>query len=362
MKPQLRMDFQKVVTITLAYIVVNVFMAILVHAILSSSYSIGPSAEYSFTSYLGLSVIIGSIAGIMGGVVMVKINKSLFRKRSFSVALMITAVVFILVFFIVNLVSSIVTANLTLTDPTSEQVKSKSFELMFNPLTLAILAQWGMITLFTLFILQVSDKFGPNKLWKFVQGYYFHPREEERIFMFVDLRSSTTIAEKISHHKYFELLSKLFADITDPILDHEGEIYQYVGDEIVITWTLEKGIANNNCLNCFQAIEDKLADLGLGYEQRFDVRPELKAGIHHGHVTAGEIGIIKKDIVYTGDVLNTAARIQEQCNNYKVNLIISQETLNLFRTDNLKTRKLGEISLRGKSSEVELVTVQQSAT
>lgn len=351
------MDLVKIRTITIGFIIVNVFVSVFVHAILGSSYSLGPTERYDFLSYLLLSVMIGVIAGVLGGVVIVRINKQLFRKKSFGVALFITAIVFAMVFLIVNIISSIVTAKFTMSGDTINELIANSIQLMFNPLTLAIFSLWGAVTLITLFLLQVSDKFGPGKLWKFIRGHYFHPVAEDRVFMFADLRSSTSIAEKISHTNYFQLLSNLFADITDPILDHEGEIYQYVGDEIVVTWPLAKAVQNNNCLNCFRAIEQKLKDLGPLYKERFGVTPELKAGVHHGSVTAGEIGIIKKDIVYTGDVLNTTARIQEQCNSYDVNLLISDETIYLFDLSDIVIKKLGNISLRGKIAQVGLVTI-----
>ena len=50
--------------------------------------------------------------------------------------------------------------------------------------------------------------------------------------MFLDMKSSTTIAEKIGNTQYFNLISEVFGDITDPILETDGELYQYVGDDI----------------------------------------------------------------------------------------------------------------------------------
>jgi len=69
--------------------------------------------------------------------------------------------------------------------------------------------------------------------------------------MFLDIKSSTTIAERIKHKKYFELLNDFFNDVTDPIIYNKGEIYQYVGDEITVSWKLENGVDNFNCINCF---------------------------------------------------------------------------------------------------------------
>ena len=73
---------------------------------------------------------------------------------------------------------------------------------------------------------------------------------------------------------------------------------------------------------------------------------------------AGEIGVIKKDIIYSGDVLNTTARIQEQCNQYNVDVLISKETFDLISdTNGYKLMPLGSIELRGKKTKIELNTI-----
>jgi adenylate cyclase len=206
---------------------------------------------------------------------------------------------------------------------------SKSVDnVLFNILSPSFLINvflFGFLVSFTQFMLQVSDKFGPGILWKFITGKYYHPRQEERIFMFLDLKSSTTIAEKMNSTKFFELLKEIFSDITEPILNSQGEIYQYVGDEVVITWHAEKGLAGNNCLLCFQRIQRALDERKEYYASVYNLLPSFKAGLHIGEATVGEIGVIKKDIVYSGDVLNTMSRIEGQCNNHDVNILLSSE-------------------------------------
>jgi class 3 adenylate cyclase len=56
-------------------------------------------------------------------------------------------------------------------------------------------------------------------------GQYHQPRQEERIFLFLDMKSSTTIAEKIGNEQYFRLLHDVFSDIAESIAEFEGEIY-----------------------------------------------------------------------------------------------------------------------------------------
>lgn len=357
MTPKLRMDLMKVVTITVSYMMINVFSAILIDAAINSNYSGGPSAHYGFVNYLALSLMVGFIAGVLGGSAMVALNNRILSRRSYGYSLVITAAVYTLVFIVVNVINTIVMVAITPSLSGLEGANKVIRDLTFNQLTLVIFFFWGVITMLTMFMLQVNDKFGPGLLWKFIQGKYFNPREEVRVFMFADMRSSTTIAEKIGHTQYFNLLSDLFADITRKILQYEGEIYQYVGDEIVVSWELKKGLRNNNCLHCFLEIEDLLLDLGPKYEEKYGVRPELKAGIHHGSVTAGEVGVIKKDIVFTGDVLNTTARIQEQCNQHGVNVLMSGDTMSLLNKNDLRVQEMGSFELRGKSKTVNLVTV-----
>jgi adenylate cyclase len=75
-------------------------------------------------------------------------------------------------------------------------------------------------------------------------------------------------------------------------------------------------------------------------------------------VTVGEVGIIKKEIIYSGDLLNTTARIMEECKNYNADLIISQDLADSLEIRNkFNFDKIGEIELRGKQNKVALLGV-----
>jgi adenylate cyclase len=101
------------------------------------------------------------------------------------------------------------------------------------------------IILVSQFYTEVSDSIGHAALRNFFLGKYHRPVQEERIFMFLDMRSSTTIAEKLGHVRYFEMLKEYFADLSAPVIDHSGEIYQYAGDEMIVSWKLKNGIENS---------------------------------------------------------------------------------------------------------------------
>ena len=344
----------------MGYVIINLFIFFFNYALLNSVYSLGPSLQFNVKYYLFTNLIVGVIAGVLAGIALVSVNSRLFRRRSFKFAMGTTLVSYILIFLLVTFVATF--SNLVrehgLQGITYDTLRI-TLEYVFDMALLTYFILWGFITLSTLFLLQVNDKFGPGMLLKFLAGNYHQPKKEERIFMFMDMRSSTTIAEKIGNEKYFHLLNDLFSDIANTILNNEGEIYQYVGDEIVISWSIKKGVRNANCLRCFTQIQEKLAVLRPIYEQKYKVMPVFKAGLHYGLVMAGEIGVIKKEIIYSGDVLNTTARIQEQCNQYDVDILISKETFNLLSdTDGYKLIPLGSIELRGKERKINLNTVR----
>ncbi|PPK88511.1 adenylate cyclase [Neolewinella xylanilytica] len=205
---------------------------------------------------------------------------------------------------------------------------------------------------------QVSELIGHTTLLSYLAGTYHQPIREERIFLFLDMRSSTTLTERLGHRRYFNLLRAYYADLSAAIDRHGGEIYQYVGDEVIVTWTLPEGLRNNNCLRCFFAMQSELWQRTDRYETEFGLVPEFKAGLHFGPVTAGEVGVIKKHITFTGDVLNATARIQSLCNTYQVDLLVSFNLLErLPLGEQYSLRHVGTPPLRGRSEPLRLYTV-----
>jgi adenylate cyclase len=180
--------------------------------------------------------------------------------------------------------------------------------------------------------------------------------------MFLDLKASTTIAEKLGHTRYHAFLNDFFFDITPSIVESRGEIYQYIGDEVVITWTKENGLRDTNCVDCYMRIRNAVSALAERYTLKYGLSPTFKAGCHFGVVTAGLIGDIKRDIVYHGDTVNTAARIRSECRAYDRDLLVSGQLLNRLRTPTLpEMERIGRIRLRGKEEEIDLFAVKQAA-
>ncbi|MDO1449361.1 adenylate/guanylate cyclase domain-containing protein [Rhodocytophaga aerolata] len=217
----------------------------------------------------------------------------------------------------------------------------------------------NLVGCFTLvFFNQMSRMLGKNTLLRLLQGKYHQPTEEERIFMFLDIKSSTTIAEKLGNVRYSNLLRDFFYDLGKSVLESKGEIYQYVGDEVVITWKLKEGIRQAYCILCFFKIEEMVKKREKYYREQYGLVPGFKAGVHGGRVVTTQVGDIKSEIVYHGDVLNTAARIQELCNVYSNKLLVS-DTLagSLVLPHYLSFCRLDQVQLRGKEAFTGLMAV-----
>ena len=201
-----------------------------------------------------------------------------------------------------------------------------------------------------LYLSEVNNYIGASMFRNFFLGKYHRPKKEFRIFMFLDMKSSTKIAESLGHERYFDLLKLYYSHMSDAILETYGEIYQYVGDEIVVSWPEKIGLKNNNCIRCIQLISQAILKNEQLFLIRFGLVPEFKAGYHIGEVTTGEIGNIKKEIIYTGDILNTAARIQAQCNAFKAKVLLSGALVEKLSPGSQKEfKKVGIQLLRGKS-------------
>jgi adenylate cyclase len=215
----------------------------------------------------------------------------------------------------------------------------------------------GVMTLFTILILEVTDKYGPGGFWEMMRGKYNHPKIEDRIFVFLDINDATTIAEKLGHKRYFRLLRDFFSDITVPILANDGEIYQYVGDEVVLSWK-KTPLNKIKCLRFLRNAFFLIKRREKKYLNRYGVAPSFKAGIHSGEVTAGVIGIVKKDLVYSGDTLNTTARIRSKCHELNETFVLSGDFLSDFHTPHsYHISAIGEMEFKGREEKEKLYSL-----
>lgn len=205
------------------------------------------------------------------------------------------------------------------------------------------------------FLMQVDRLLGHGVLASFVIGRYHQPREEERIFLFLDLVDSTSLAERLGGPRFMELLNRIYRDIADPIVEFRADIHKYVGDEVIITWPRELGVASANCVHCAFAITTRIARHADEYERTFGVVPSFRLGLHAGTVVSGELGDLKQEIAFLGDTMNTTSRLIDACRQFNRGCIASGDLVErLSMPPKIGVEPLGPIVLRGKGAALDL--------
>jgi len=214
---------------------------------------------------------------------------------------------------------------------------------------------WGLVVIGINFSLEISRLLGPSNMWGLFIGRYRKPRVEERVFLFMDLKGSTTLAEQLGHARYSELLQQCFRDLTPFVLRYDAHVYQYVGDEVVLSWPRSRrGDSKRHSVQTFFDYERALREKSGSYEERFGVVPRFRGGIAFGPVTVIEVGDVKREIAYHGDVLNTAARLLGLCKERNEGLVVSRGVGEAVEGDGAVEFAWTEsVPLRGKVHQVE---------
>ena len=307
-----------------------------------------------------MAIIIGILYGSSIGVLDYFFDKDFFRNKSLGkifflksiISLTFLSMVFNFVRFV--LFDAIIASSLGKKIPPMSNA-------IWGYFFLIVLIYCFFMTLVITYIIQVNKKFGPGVLLPLLLGKYRNPKEETRAFLFMDLKSSTTIAEALGHIRYSAFIRDSFMDINKALKSHDAEIYQYVGDEIVVSWRISEKVKKIACVQFFFACQKQFESRSDYYLEKYGTMPVFKAGLHMGKVTAVEIGEMKRDIAYHGDTLNTAARIQSMCNQYGKRFLTSSYFSAESNLDNyFKTESLGEILLKGKTTPVSIFSIEGS--
>jgi adenylate cyclase len=360
LSPKAKRNIQRIIPFGLIWLLAGwVFMTVEVAAMGTPSPDSDTIINLTFPVLIFASVSV-FIVGIFIGAVELLFMENLFRDRSFLQKIIykfgIYTAILLLITFITYPVAASVESDISLND---HRVWQKFGDFLVSETFASTIVQMTSSLMLCLIYAGVSENLGHGVLVNFFTGKYHKPREEKRIFMFLDMKSSTTIAEKLGHIRYFDLLRDYYSDLSDAIINHLGEVYQYIGDEVVISWNENDGLLNNNCLKCFYSMRRDLQKRADYYQKTYGIIPAFKAGLHLGEVTTGEIGALKKEIFFTGDVLNVTSRIQALCNNYQKDLLISSELADrLGGKNHLNFRSMDNVKLRGRKMPMEIFSVE----
>jgi adenylate cyclase len=353
----MRIKLGEWVVIILSFIIILYLYTIFSYFGIEDFIQEGVLKDYFNSNVWHLEVI---ISGILFGVLFILINrlteKQIFRRKSFGFNILLKSALYLIALAIVG----VLIFNLFLFSGliTAEQMEN-FISLLSVKFLLSALIYYGSFILLMNFILYINKKFGPGSMVDLLTGKYYHPRNEELIFLFLDLKDSTTLAEKLGHNKYSRFIKECIHELTPIIQKYNARVYQYVGDEVILFWGTKEGYNQLNCLNTFFEFRSTLKERNDYFRSKYGEIPKFKAGMDAGVVTVTEIGDIKREIAFHGDVLNTASRLEKKCNEFNVQLIISQHVVDQIHSKNRYHFKfLSDLPLRGKTENIKFYSVE----
>lgn len=357
---QNRSSIMKILWIMGIWTLCSIGQSVYDHILLLSVGTAPPAAEFWTT--LLINAFATLLAGSIGGAILISYLLRWLRTNPYGQAIVLILLAFTMIICLVTLIAFVTRASIA--GEESLQRRDFFYSIGGHIRSFAFLKDyllWLVIVLLTITGLLINDKYGPGNLLSFLLGRYFQPKREERIFMFLDLRGSTYIARVLGEQQYFEFIKDVIRDVTPVILKYKGRIYQYVGDEITVSWWQAQGLNKLNCIRCPLEVRRLFNLRSSYYTSKYGVVPDFKAGLHCGHVMVGEIGLVKRDIAFSGEVVNTAARIQSRCNQLDVNLLISHDLKELLTWPGSKLipEYKGDLLLKGKMVNLPLYTVNR---
>lgn len=210
-----------------------------------------------------------------------------------------------------------------------------------------------LIAISVSFLAELSRRLGPRRIVNLLLGRYRNPREEVRLFLLIDLVGSTPLAEFLGSVQYSRMLREFFSDLTDPVLDTDGEVVEYVGDEAIITWRFRPGRASD-ALRCFTLLKDRIEARSDHYMSEYGQVPRFKGALHAGPVVSTEVGQLNTQVVYHGDALNTASRVLGECNRLEAQLLVTESVVPSLAGTDWQIEDLGRVKLKGKGEALGL--------
>lgn len=292
---------------------------------------------------------------------LVYLLKKMARHMPLWVSLCIKIVILLACAFVLNFLLHFTYIWLIEKTPTAEDINELNFyyyEIFQTSFFISQLARWLAIFLFTILFIEVNEKYSPGVFFDILSGKYLMPRVENRIVMFIDLNDSTHIAEQLGNRKYFRFIRDFIYFISTALLENDGQIYQYVGDEVVVSWEVKDAQKNRRCIKALLDCKKILLRNKTYFKRSYGVVPEFRAGIHAGEVTIGEIGVIKKDLAMSGDIMNTAARLRSASSDLEQHFIASKEFVTTCDLNDGFALPLGKVDLKGKEVSTEVFALQ----
>ena len=175
--------------------------------------------------------------------------------------------------------------------------------------------------------------------------------------LFSDVRSFTTLTEKLGPQGTVSLLNEYFTLMVDCIQAEDGMLDKFIGDAIMAAFGIPVGHGDDED-RAVRAALKMLVDLREWNDKREaegQMRVEMGVGLNTDFVVSGNIGSPKRmDYTLIGDGVNLAARLESACKQYSAKLLISEFTYAKLK-GTYRAREIDYVIVKGKTEPVGVV-------
>lgn len=172
---------------------------------------------------------------------------------------------------------------------------------------------------------QFLDRIAPNGVESIELG---NATEEELTILFCDIRGFTSIAESQSPRKTFEWLNAFFSRMNQVIAVHHGFIDKFLGDAIMAVFDRTGNHAKDALSAAVMMHQSQKQFNSDRARYNLELPVNIGIGIHTGIGMIGTVGSERRmDSTVIGDVVNTAARLEELTKLYGSSIIASETAI-----------------------------------
>ncbi|PVB61547.1 adenylate/guanylate cyclase domain-containing protein [Labrenzia sp. 011] len=168
----------------------------------------------------------------------------------------------------------------------------------------------------------------------------------DAVIYYSDMRNSTAIAERLGPDAYLSWLNTYFEATAGAILDHGGEVLDFIGDAVLGVFPIGKQSLETAVAQAISAADETRARLSSINMETSSAQP-MKAGIalSVGTVMFGNIGVPHRmTFSVIGQTVHAAARIESLTKTVGADVLV---TADIARRAGTRSRPVGDFSLSG---------------
>lgn len=193
-----------------------------------------------------------------------------------------------------------------------------------------------------------------NKLMQEPERLVLGGEKKELTVFFSDIRSFTSISEKMDPQQLIQHLNRYFTPMSNIVMQHQGMIDKYIGDALMAFYNAPVDVKDHAAAACRSSLQmlDELEELNKAFVKEGLPKIEIGIGLNTAEVVVGNMGSDRRfNYTVIGDGVNLASRVEGINKNYGTHILITEFTQAIVK-DEFLTRPIEKVRVKGKEEEV----------